>query len=276
MELNEIEKHVKMLNLKHNKSDLIYIKKALDDRLKWEILDEENFLQKRKKSVFGIKTQGGDLDDDLISHELLEKGLKNRLKREALDEELLLKKKASDKQLDLIKKAQMVKPKVGSGDLFQSSANAYRRQFCNGKARDLYEGEVHPLCANFLGPGTRIDLQEVVDFPPYNKADSVARKHDLAYNDAFLHYSGKAREKKIREADKDFLAEIEEAKDEEPYYSIGKYGIGAKVALEDYPVTKDLFNDTYRGSSGGRICKKCDGKGGCLHCLRRGGCVKCS
>lgn len=34
---------------------------------------------------------------------------------------------------------------------FQVAANLYRKKYCNGRARPLLEGELHPYCDNFTG-----------------------------------------------------------------------------------------------------------------------------
>jgi DNA polymerase (family X) len=35
--------------------------------------------------------------------------------------------------------------------IFKTAANAYRKRFCDGKARPLLDGEFHPGCNNFCG-----------------------------------------------------------------------------------------------------------------------------
>lgn len=157
--------------------------------------------------------------------------------------------------------------------LYQTGANAYRRTFCNGKARDLYDGEIHPFCANFMGPGTRINLPEVRNYPPFNGADRVSKNHDLAYEQAFK-LSGDERKEAIRKADEIFLKDIEQYKNEQPYYSIGKSGIKLKENIEDIGVNLGK----YTGKKGGKAkkkCKFCKGDGMCKRCQLRGGCGEC-
>ena len=90
--------------------------------------------------------------------------------------------------------------------IYQDVTNFYRRNFCNGKSRPLLDGEFHPLCANFEGPGTKISLPEVRNFPPYNGVDSVAKQHDLDYFEAFkLPVGDPERERLIEKPIIDFL-----------------------------------------------------------------------
>lgn len=137
------------------------------------------------------------------------------------------------------------------GDLYQNLANAYRSKFCNGKSRPLLPGEKHPFCANFLGPGTQIRNPEVRNYPPFSCSDRIARTHDLEYLAAW-DLPKEIKSKKIREADEKFLKNIEFCKGDYPYYEIGKYGIGAKVGLENN-TNLNLLPEEYRGS-----CLDCD------------------
>jgi len=111
--------------------------------------------------------------------------------------------------------------------LYQKLANVYRRNFCSGKARELYDGEMHPLCANFCGPGTKISNPSVRNYPPYNAVDAICKKHDIAYSDA------KGSAEKIRQADIDMLSELEKYKNVEPYYTLAKLAISGKMKFED-------------------------------------------
>ena len=128
--------------------------------------------------------------------------------------------------------------------LFQKFANIYRRKYCHNKSRDLESGELHPLCANYCGPGTRIDKYR--NYPPYNEVDDVCRTHDLAYEDAGK-YPQAIKEKKIRKADEDMMKSLEKFKSLEPYYSIAKYAILTKMKFEDWlpMVAKLLFIEHY-------------------------------
>lgn len=111
--------------------------------------------------------------------------------------------------------------------LYQKLANVYRRNFCNGKSRALYDGEMHPLCANFCGPGTKIEKADVRNYAPYNAVDAVCKKHDIAYMDA------KGNAEKVRQADIDMLKELEQYKSSEPYYTLAKIAISGKMKFED-------------------------------------------
>lgn len=148
---------------------------------------------------------------------------------------------------------------------YQLAANTYRSLFCGNKSRPLKEGEFHPFCANFEGPGTKINLPEVRNFPPFNDVDSVAKRHDLDYLEAFKLPEGQERQALIRKADEKFLRDIEQFKDQEPYYSIGKHGINLKKTIETIPIAKELLGP-YKGS-----CLYCKGDGLC----KKGGCSKC-
>jgi len=118
--------------------------------------------------------------------------------------------------------------KKGSG-LYQTAANIYRRNFCNGKARPLLDGELHPKCWNFCGPGTRIDLDEVKNYPPYNQIDNVCRTHDLDYYHA---KDSPDKQQLIRAADIKMLKDIEPYK-KESGYNIAKAAISSKIKAED-------------------------------------------
>lgn len=129
--------------------------------------------------------------------------------------------------------------------IYQGLANIYRSNFCDGKARPLEYGELHPLCANYEGPGTRIDLHG--NYPPYNNIDKCARMHDYDYDEIFKIKDEKLKAQKVRDADEKFLQCVEGFKYEEPYYSIGKAGISGKAKLEDFlpSVTKNLFGNYF-------------------------------
>lgn len=129
--------------------------------------------------------------------------------------------------------------------IYQGIANLYRRNFCDGKARPLEYGELHPLCANYEGPGTRIDLHG--DYPPYNNTDNCARVHDYDYEEIFKIKDDNIRAQKVREADDKFLKCVDSFSHEEPYYSIGKAGISGKSKIEDFlpSITKNLFGNYF-------------------------------
>jgi hypothetical protein len=93
------------------------------------------------------------------------------------------------------------------------------------------EGEIHPGCANFCGPGTRIDLPQVRNFPPYNNVDAVCRTHDFAY-EAASRVPGQQGEQLRRQADLQMLQALEQYPNED-YHDIAKLAISAKVAAEN-------------------------------------------
>lgn len=113
--------------------------------------------------------------------------------------------------------------------MYQKLANAYRRVSCSDKARPLKEGEMHPKCWNFCGPGTRIDLDEVRNYPPYDNIDSVCKTHDIDYHEAL----GKPdKEQLIRQADNKMLNSLEQYKSE-PGYNLARLAIQGKVSAEN-------------------------------------------
>ncbi len=151
----------------------------------------------------------------------------------------LSKKKFEKKFLeivDVLESDKDLKDIEGEGlkDLvYQKIANAYRKLFCNGKARKLYEGELHPLCSNWCGPGTRVDKQDVLNTKPYNDVDNVCKTHDLDYAAANKEQDGGKRSKRIREADEKMLKELEKYKKQEPYYTMARLAISGKMKVED-------------------------------------------
>lgn len=115
----------------------------------------------------------------------------------------------------------------------------------NKKSRPLYYGEMHPTTfsngqfahSNFLGPGTRIDLPEVRNFPPYNPADAAAKIHDITYEEIQKLYDKKKitaaeRERMIREADFVLIDELRKLSPME-FRDAGLLGMSTKVKLED-------------------------------------------
>lgn len=78
-----------------------------------------------------------------------------------------------------------IKGKVQGGDLV-SVLNSITRNFKLPGQR--YEGEMHYPNANFMGPGTRLDLRlnpnltPKQDSVPINRVDEAAYRHDLWYN----------------------------------------------------------------------------------------------
>ncbi len=188
---------------------------------------------------------GGDIDPKLIQHayDVISKIPKNKLS--------IMKPQKQQKSFrDLY---DSIKSLSGNGikkDIalytYKTLMNLYRNRYCDGKARPLESGEIHPLCANYEGPGTKINKYS--DYPPFNDIDNIARTHDLEYALAGRKSDRNEKEKLIREADDKFLQDIEQYKNEEPYYSMGKKGIESKNALENkmpYIVASLLLAERY-------------------------------
>ncbi len=101
------------------------------------------------------------------------------------------------------------------------------------RSRNLLDGELHVPLHNFTGPGTRIDLAAVRNFPPYNNIDKCSREHDLAYdrikNDTSLSKETKAEA--IMTADKDAIKCYDETP-KEYGHDAAKLGISGKLGLE--------------------------------------------
>lgn len=131
-------------------------------------------------------------------------------------------------------------------ETYKTVTNKYRSNFCNNRSRPLFNGELHPLCANFEGPGTRIDLESVRNTEPYNNIDRCARTHDFYYKDSGEIINKEDRERFIRLADEEFKKCTEDYKNEEPYYVLSK-GIGAKNIIEDSVFGRHLIPKDYYG-----------------------------
>lgn len=140
--------------------------------------------------------------------------------------------------------------------LFQKGANIYRRNFCNGKARPLLDGEYHYGCHNFTGPGTRIDLPQVANYPPYNDIDACSRDHDIAYE------KFKGNPEKIRQADEDAVRCYNKYPNENGY-TAATLGINGKMALENVLpfVIKSIAPD-FSGVGYEAGCEECGGDDG--------------
>jgi hypothetical protein len=129
--------------------------------------------------------------------------------------------------------------KKEGGGIYQKGANIYRKVACNGKARPLLDGELHPGCFNFCGPGTHIEDPHVRNYTPFNDIDNICRTHDIAYNEA----KGPNKQQLIRQADINMLRDIEPYRNEEGY-RIAKAAIRSKIAAEDlFPGAAKLFPD---------------------------------
>lgn len=114
--------------------------------------------------------------------------------------------------------------------IYKKVANLYRRNFCNGKARPLEQGELHPLCANYEGPGTRIDLHP--NTPPFNNIDNCARTHDFEYRELKKEKDIGKRNLLVQKADAKAIECFNQFKNEEPYYSLGKAGLTGKLGVD--------------------------------------------
>lgn len=147
--------------------------------------------------------------------------------------------------------------KIKGGDFLQDSQNLYRKTFCGENSRQLEKGEKHVACGNFIGPGTRLDLEKVRNFKPYNNVDNCAKTHDFAYEKSFKIKDKKERMKSIRKDDEEFLRCVESFKNEEPYYTVGKNGIKLKIDLENNnpEIVKILLGDDYIGGNKNKIIK---------------------
>lgn len=154
-----------------------------------------------------------------------------------------------------------LKEKLGgsiSSWLFRKGANLYRRNYCDGKARQLLDGEYHYGCHNFTGPGTRIDLPEVSNYPPYNDIDNCSRIHDIEYE----QYRGQPD--KIRKADEDAIKCYNKYPDQNGYL-VAKSGINGKMALENVlPIVIKSIAPDFSGVGYEAGCEDC--QGGCEDC----------
>lgn len=112
---------------------------------------------------------------------------------------------------------------------YQLAMNAYRKRKCP-YSRPLEDGEFHPLCANWIGPGTNIE--KALKYPSINEADYCAMVHDLDYRKASRITNDAERKAAIRKADKDIMACLDKTNNP-PYTQWAKWGIGAKMKAED-------------------------------------------
>jgi len=126
---------------------------------------------------------------------------------------------------------------------FKTIMNKYRKSHCHGRARPLKYGELHYGCHNFTGPNTRVDLEEVRNFKPFNNIDACAREHDLSYMRA-SELTPLEKVKAIRRADKKFIECIKKFPKEDGYIP-AKLGINSKMKVEDvlrYILKNPKFN----------------------------------
>jgi hypothetical protein len=133
---------------------------------------------------------------------------------------------------------------------FQTAANLYRMTYMGPKkVRMLHLGELHPLFENYTGPGTRLDLKEVRDTPPFDEIDKCSEAHDYEYEDYFKIKDDAERRKKIRASDLKALRCYERYKNE-PAYKYAHTGISSKVYLEDkFPFIAKKLLGVYFGSN---------------------------
>lgn len=115
---------------------------------------------------------------------------------------------------------------------YQFAANQYRKRFCNGRARPLYDGELHPGCQNFTGPGTRLSLPDVYNYPPYDAIDACSRQHDIDYGLAKAEPDAQKRALLIRAADERAIACYNQHPELQPIQTLAKLGISGKLNLE--------------------------------------------
>lgn len=128
---------------------------------------------------------------------------------------------------------------------FQLAANAYRKRFCNGKARPLEYNEISYGCHSFTGPGTRIDKYR--DYPPYNNIDACSRLHDIAYSEADKEKDKKKKADIIRKADIEAIKCYDKYPNENGYLA-AKLGINGKMKLEDvFPIVLRSIAPNYSG-----------------------------
>ncbi len=129
---------------------------------------------------------------------------------------------------------------------FKTIANKIRKKIPG--SRPLMDGEIHFLGANFLGPGTRIDLPKVRGTSPLNKPDSVAMQHDIDFLEiSKMDISDKEKKQLIREADNKLIKAMKDMGKlegiDELYRQAGLKGIQFKRGLEDVSptLTKQLL-----------------------------------
>src|SRR6478736_4727110 len=146
-------------------------------------------------------------------------------------------------------------PLEGSGikDLalsaFKNTSNFFRKKFCSGKARPLYQGEIHPQCQNFTGPGTRIDLPDVLNYTPYNNIEACSKVYDLEYNEIDKIKDPKEKMKQVRFADEKVLKCYDKYPKEQAH-NLAKFFISNKVNLENISpsIIKKILGEAYTGS----------------------------
>jgi len=125
--------------------------------------------------------------------------------------------------------------------MYQAMANAYRSRACNQDptkgpvSRPLEDGEIHVACANYEGPGTRID--KYPDAAPINATDACARQHDLDYNASKTMADIHAADRVFLQCIADTPASI--------YKTVGRAGIEGKQPLDVLPLLGPLLLRKY-------------------------------
>lgn len=147
-------------------------------------------------------------------------------------------------------------------DLFTNVSNDTRMKALddpnqhNKKIRLLKKGEKHVtfkkdgqvIASNFMGPGTRIDLPEVMNFPPYNKSDEAAKYHDIDYQ--FItsqnDLSKDQKSRMIRQSDINLIDRLRSLPSDE-LKDIGIRGMQAKMTLENKTpyIAKKILGNYY-------------------------------
>ena len=123
-------------------------------------------------------------------------------------------------------------------DLLTGKAGTAVRNLLNRhpKSRPLYPGEKHAIILtgkykgssyNWMGPGTQAIKRAKRGDPGINKADDVAKIHDMAYV-AMKNLKGQALIKAESKADRDFLRDIKKHFSIGPEVKIGYAAILAK------------------------------------------------
>jgi hypothetical protein len=163
-----------------------------------------------------------------------------------------------------IVKHRITKHENNGGDLsylakkgFQVASNLYRKKFCKGRARPLEMGELHDsfACANFTGPGSRVDLEKVRNYKPFNDIDACSRTHDLDYM-AASELPDEDRRKAVRDADIRAI-ECYNKYPNQLGYTAANMGINGKMRFEDVlPFVAKRMTGKYYGSEGGNLISR--------------------
>jgi len=141
--------------------------------------------------------------------------------------------------------------------IFQITSNAQRfvskRRGNKKPIRYLEKGEIHLPNHNFTGPGTKIELDHVRNFSPYNEIDACSKVHDIEFNRLFkLPLGSKERVEGIRKADREALECYSQHKNQEGF-RLAYGGINTKILLEDLDpnLFDKLMGKEYRGAAAG-------------------------